>query len=460
MAMIFTAHVANLGNDLDDKGYYRAVPYTTHFAHNAITSDILADLTKKGYTTPVERMKWGSYYFANTALVLFFEKLPLYSAFQSVFLAHLTLHLIGLLFLFFIAKYKFRKNGCYVFCLFALSLSSSILVCDWLFPFATNFFAPYTWITCYPRGPSVLYFFIALVCFLPDRNSNMPSVFSLIIGCAMLCLSFMAHRGGVQVYGAVFILTIIFHRLWKINYPFLFQSSVMVKKIVWTVNVLIAAIIIIKMGALISYLSFKGSFSMRGLYATNWVRSTMMASNIFFLLYLFASNALITFWAGTRRTADETNQMVSLGDHLFKIFVPFMIVTLGLFPLLPTSFDNAHIETFFLYEASRRIMGMTHILWWMVFGIGLYLSFYKRFQYAFNKVIVGWMLIILLSMTMNIYVSFKKNPGVVHRFLLNKRILTLKSSEIPAAGAANALTEDEIYHTIVNEYRARLHSAP
>jgi hypothetical protein len=456
LGMVVAAHVSDLSADHDDKGYYRAASYAMRYGNTAMKQDIRTDLIKKGYENAALRLSWGSYYVANTYLVALFEKLPIYSAFQTVFLAHLSLHLIALLFLLLTLWLLFGASAGLLFPIFLLSLTSCVFVCDWLFPFANHFFSPVTWITCYPRGSATLFVFTALLCFMPQGTSRIPFVARLIMGCFLLGLSFLCHSAEAEIYGAVLVAALAVYRFGKIDFPAIFKFPGKVKKMLWVINLIIASIIFVKTVGFILYVVLMGSFSPSHLYGSNSIRAFAAISVVLFLLYLLATNALILFWAGVRRVADESDSLTQIGDHLFRFFVPFAVVLLGLYPLSPTSYDNLNTNTLLFYEASRRLMGMPHILWWMVFGIGLYLKYGRTRRRIVHRVLFAWLFLIFLSMGMDIRVSFKENPGVVHRLLLNKTLVCLRESEIPDASSVNALTENEIYHTIVNEFRSRL----
>jgi hypothetical protein len=90
LCIVTALHTATLAIDPDDKSFYRAASFITTYAHSPLTDSIKTRLKDQGFGNPIERLAFSKYYFANNFLVEKFERLPLFSPFQSVYLANLV----------------------------------------------------------------------------------------------------------------------------------------------------------------------------------------------------------------------------------------------------------------------------------------------------------------------------------------------------------------------------------
>src|SRR5688572_18811247 len=116
--LISLNYLTGIAHDHDDWSVLRASSYLTRFSDDTLLHDLRNHLEQEsddlGFVT-YHRYKirlgvTNSYIFSNW-LVSVLEKLPLYSAYQSSFLASATLHLGASIILFWLLGWLFKPGG-------------------------------------------------------------------------------------------------------------------------------------------------------------------------------------------------------------------------------------------------------------------------------------------------------------------------------------------------------------
>ncbi|HUI93294.1 MAG TPA: hypothetical protein VLX68_13690 [Chitinivibrionales bacterium] len=442
-------HIADLAIDPDDKCFYRAASFVTNYAHVPLTGSIKTHLTEIGLGDPFSRLQYSKYYFANNFLVDRFERLPLVSPFQSVFCSNLACSFAGIAALFFVLMLLFGRLRFVLFPAFLISATSSIFILHGLFPFDNAFFGTVTWKVPYPRGAATLFFFAGMMCFVPSEATRVRRYVRFLLGTALFALCGICHVGELEMFLPFFLVCVIAFVLLKKKIT---VDTLNIGKLLLIINCVIGVIVVCKTPLMGLYLLLRHGIPLGAYFSAVFLKPISMVSVVMFVAYLLETNALIVVWLKMRKKSTDT-RLAKLGDYCFALFVAAAVISVGLYPLYTTSFDGPYDNLFFFFnEATRRIIAVPHVLFWMVLGIALYFKIGGASERRWARLAGLWLVLILLSAVMTIYTNFKDHRDILKKYPLNKELLFIKAMDLSEQNKAG-LTESEIYHAIANQYR-------
>src|SRR5262245_58516454 len=143
------------------------------------------------------------------------------------------------------------------------------------------------------------------------------------------------------------------------------------------------------------------------------------------LSWTIATNLLAYCWLKIQQDANGIeSSLLRAGNHCFRYFVPFAIIGIGLNIFHPGEWPMTstwHVIT----EASVMIIGLHHILLWMIFGICLHVKLVSRHKKAFLCVPSIIFLACIATIT-SIFLEEKQSASILEIF--NRKNLTTISS--------------------------------
>ncbi len=359
---VVVAYITSLSSNHNDKAVHRACAYEVGAAGTEAYAQVHALMEQQwhGVSSPQRRLSYCSSYFLPTRATYFLEHhLRLHSAFQSVFIVQLTLHLLMLL---LVVAVLWTQHGQKVALQVAWCLAFSLLpwqsIATWLFPFSNAFFSPQSWRTPYPRGAAQLGVFgaFALWTLARDRKQKLlagiPLLFALAMHHAMAALNAMAIVVGVLAVS----------RLQLLELP-----SALFRKRMITLGVSAALLSCVKGAVNIAYLHWGLNLAFAQLWPGLGLRVVVFLSAVFAALYWLSSWGLLALWRSNRD--DPESALTKLGDGCARAMIALAFLIAVGYPFAPTAHDwDSSIGVLF-YEPPRRILGAAHLTFFVLAGI-------------------------------------------------------------------------------------------
>lgn len=449
--------------DFDDKSLLRATSYMTRFPNDPLLSKLQEHLQSRSEELGTYRylryhVRFGfpnspNNFMAQNWFVGVLEELPLYSGYQSVFLANLSIHLLAVGAAFLGFGRLFRSDATLFRLCFLLSLSPTILFypihIGYLFPFQ-NMFNNVLWSVSAPRGAALAFFFASLLFWLSIGGSAMSRAKRIAVALLLLAASIFSHRSmGLLLVGTTLVFAVSYHLL-KVD-PREMSRRLGFRRFLFLFNGLIAVVAISKL----LFLLFYGSTEFHVLAPASTPNTTQLVKNILKLAFwTVATNLLAFHWLKLRVDDNaEDNNVLRAGDEFFRYLLPFAIIGIGLNVFHPGRilwWSSLHIPT----EASVRITGLTHILWWMVFGIWLHSKLLNRYKQGLQTSIAVVLLLLCVTTIVQVLLQDNKREAIAEIFDRGK--LTIQSSVLLARPGIEAYADEaRYYQAIANELRKK-----
>jgi hypothetical protein len=462
--VVLLFHIDNLTapSNLDDLSVYRANAYISRFPHDPLLDRLTDHLqqSKAELLNWYPRYQWrllksSDDYIAQQVLVRMFENLPLYSAYQSVFLADLCLHMLAVTAVFLAFGTLFGSQSQVLCWTFLLSLLPVIFSPSFhlggigdLFPFQ-NISHHVFWYVAVPRGAALTFFFAALLLWLHTNESALSRTTHIGFTLLLVAASLLSHKSmGFLLLGTTLCFE-LGYRLCGCE-PQKIAHRVGFWRFFLLLNGTLVLLAMVKLLCL-----FLAGFTEIGIFTTVSIPSSIRLSKkiLKLLSWTIATNLLAYCWLKIQQDANGIeSSLLRAGNHCFRYFVPFAIIGIGLNIFHPGEWPMTstwHIIT----EASVRIIGLPHILWWMIFGIWLYAKLVSRHKKAF-LCIPSIIFLACITTVTSMFLEEKQSASISDIF--NRKNLTIISSELLVLPGID-MYEDEIlyFHAIANELKKK-----
>ncbi len=439
-------HVAALALNFNDKAVHRAMAYQCVYRDDPRITDVIARVHAVWPTgDPVDRIQYCSSYWLPNHLTLLFERLPLYSAFQSVFLAHLTLHLFWLAVVLIVLRRAFGERSPLLVVGLLWTLVPWLTVIDWAFPFANSFFAWHTWRTSYPRGSAILLTSVAALLVHARHGTRWSPRATLGVAFALFAGALLMHREMAVMYAAIGLLGLALPKL---------TSEDEVRRFFVRAIPMCALLAVAKTVFVVAYLHLRHAIP----FAQIWVggmRAIALVALGFAVLYYVQSRWLATWWVRARaRLGAEDEGLLVIGDGLLRLLVPFALLVVALYPFAPHSHEWLDSIVILAYEPTRRIVGGAHFAWFLLAAITWVA--YARGQRAWPRIAMGAAALAVLGGVALVYRAADGHFAEVRDTeLLHVTVDDVHGVDPSSLGAYRA------YHAIANEMRSAMFpSAP
>lgn len=438
MLLIFTFliyYVRMLSGNYDDLSVLRASAYLAENSSHPLQKTLLQDLElqknwigEKAYGRYISRLSNPSIYSLQNQFVLLFEKMPMISPYQSVFLANLFIHFITLtLLLIVLAKTPILTMREWVFCL----LISLLPVCL-VSPFSSvmhylPFQREHVWYTTAPRGASLTALLAVFILWQTKNSFSMRS--KLLLSLLLLILSFFSHPGGF-LFAAIPLGVV-----WLVGKIGLYPFRKMTEHISS-----IKLVLVLVGGMIISGLAYALGMSLLfTLKPTDW------SLNLPPFLWFISSLVLIVIW---KKNKNDQNVLI---NSFMRFFLFIMPIFSGVNMMEITSDQVRWINplSFRLIEATERVSGLLHVLFWMIVG-GILLGYFKE------KLLQNWQ-IPVMSLLLIVFIGssvWSYRAWQLHGPLRDEIMLTTKISDLLVEKGVAAYDDEAVYfQSLANELK-------
>jgi len=452
--LVVMSNVDGATGNYDDFAFYRAASYMSRFPDDPLLEQLydhfqskaaqLSPVTYARYSVRLN-VKIARNYVAQNILVSILDNLPLYSPYQSVFLAVLLLHLTAAMVVFAVLAWGLGAKGDVLRVAFLFSLASfllfpvgkllarSIHFPTFLFQFQSN---QYFWFMPEVRGAALLFFFASLLLWhdvgLPvSRAKRLGWALVLFIACLL------SHRSSAFLFFTPALLLALFYRRCQYD-PLRLAARIGLGRFLVVFNVLWMAM------ALVTF----------SLFTIFYGRENVSHLEVG-VFWAAAINLLVYLWLRMRLRQGPTEDILQrVGDRLAQYFIPFVILTLG---ANLVRFDDEALRwanpiLFFLTEAGYRLIGVSHILWWMLAGLYVYQG---RKRVCPRAVQIG-VAVVLVLLCIGMVVRFVHDNAQRDADPFDRSLLTVRATSLLSRPGTGAYDSETVYYqAVANELRMR-----
>ena len=447
--LVISSHVHWLKEGgFDDLSVLRASSYMTRLPNNPLISELYLHLEAHKHSLDLAtynrflfRLEHADSYMASNMLVGLLERrLPLCSSFQSVVLSNLIIHLFSVTTLFLIIFFLFRKNSNICRLIFLLSLSTFIFskphifhfryesILPFLFPFNDT---AYNWAVGQSRGFSLTFFLAALLLsfdIINDMNNSLIRIGLMIL---FLVASLLSHSSTVLLFLLPTFLILMTEQITHKN-AITIADNMGIRRFNILLFFCVAVVGTIK---LLLFITIDDN-----------IFSNLFINEMTFFWFI-EMIFLVHYWLRVRKEATLFDgKLIQTGDLMFRLFLPFAIIAIGLNLFHPNR--SQYWNTFLFTEASRRITGFPHIAWWFVFGVGLFAIFGHSHKKVLINTIITILLITCLFKVKQTYLILRDS----HTQIFNKDLMTVSIRELLSLPGTEAYSDDiRYFNAIANE---------
>jgi hypothetical protein len=465
LAMVAIAHGQGLLVNFDDQSFYRATSYLSTSPSDPLLAQLRDHLQSRAHELdPYEYERYrlrlelfGNYMLSNWSVRLL-ENLPLHSAYQSVFVANLTLHLAAASSAFW-ALGRFGQLQFSLRMFFLLSLAPSVLfdvfaLAGWrgymrelIFPFHNPIVL---WAATVPRGTSLTFFFAALLLWLDAGDTARPGPRRSGPAILLATLSILAHRSmGLLLLGTGLSFWLV--RRLVVGDPMVIVQRLRVREFLMLLNGLIAMVAVLKLVLLFAYGSAEIHILVPGSPQT---AKGLLRSLVGMTAWIAATNLLVWWWLELRSEERvRSGEALRVGDGFFMVFVAFGALVLGLNVFQP-SVSLWYGPLLYATEAGVRLVGVAHIVWWMLLAVCVMTHVAVGRSAVGERGLAASVLAVAVVAALQLSQSARNGAAVAE--ILNGEKLAIRARELLARPGTEAYRDEARYfHAVANEVRAR-----
>ncbi|MBI1883158.1 MAG: hypothetical protein HYS08_03000 [Chlamydiae bacterium] len=464
MIIIISSLRGLFANDFDDLSVYRASSYMSLSPKDPLLINLREHLEahrdqlgEYRYQRYKLRLGTANNYLAQNWLIQLFEKFPLKSPYQSVFFANLFLHLLAGVSLFYVFGRLFLQEEWIVKSSFLLSSSPVLFFflgslmyyvhTGWMFfPFNDN---GVLWYENPSRSIALTFFYAALLLWMKLRDPSVSLFINVVGASALTVASVLSHLSmGLLLIGAS-VLVCIFWYLSEFKVENLLRRFTFLR-----FSLFINGLIILTAFLKFLFLSINGITELHILKpGGSYTLKQFVGNSLILLCWCIATNLLSYLWLNLRQCqTTKDNSVLKTGDRLFLYFLPVAIMSIGLNVFHPSK-DVGYFHSLVVTEGSLRIVGLAHVLWWMVLGIWLS-SKYALYRRALPIVVSITLLFVCVAMGLQTF-SRCNDPKIISR-IFNKDELAIRSDLLLTKPATEVYKNEALYfQAIANQLRSR-----
>lgn len=446
LAVLVGLHLDAMRTNYNDKATHLAMVYHCRYgdAEGAAITDRLREAWGDG--DPLDRLSYCSSYPLPNALTLALDRLPHATAFQSVFLAHLFLHLAATLLALAALRVSLGAGLRDLSFALLVSLLPWVTLAPWSFPYANEFFGWHSWRTSYPRGAAVLLTMVAAAVLVGRQSGGAAPRTRYLISAGTLLLAGSMHWQMAVMSAAVLGIVFFIPRLLRTR-GFLDRDEDW-RRLQRRGLVLSAAILGVKLAALVGHLTMNRDVPIDGIWDSWGVRAIATVGVGFAIFYCLASLWLIKVWRSHRSRVPE--QRREFGDAVAAVLAGMAFVVLGSYPLSPTSHEWVDGVTILLYEPTRRIIAIGHLAWFVL----AWFVFRARFRASPHRAVRPWILLFAATGALALAYGTVRDTEA-RATVMSRDLLEITLDDV--SGKTMRQPDDyRVYHAIANEYRRLL----
>lgn len=352
--VVFDTHVTWLFNDHDDKSVLRAHAWVNAHPEDGMLERLNRHLDEhaealgqKVYLDYRFRLNVQNVYMLPDWLVLKLERLPLVSAYQSVFLANLIIHLVAVLVLGLVLARVFGGHG---LVLLLLMVVGTVV----LYPFRLEkSISHHSWFTAYPRGAALTWFFAALVLGVSGWRRGLSGLGVGVGVFICLLMAYLGHSAHFAVLTSATVAALVITLLIRPLAPAALARAHGIGKFLLLFNGFIFVIIVLEM------FLFQGILEIRvipELGPRPWNRL------FFHLADLMVVNLTMMAWLKLH-LGEERSVFWPVGAEIFfNIFVVLAILMFALkFGIVTRQLQSSALA-FAFFEGGQRVSGLVNLL--------------------------------------------------------------------------------------------------
>lgn len=441
LVLVVGFHADAMRTNYNDKATHRAMAY---FCASGEQHELVARLRGIwGEGDPVDRLSYCGSYALPNAFTRALERLPRYSAFQSVFLAHLGLHLLAVLFAVFALARIARLRTVEVCSILLLSLVPWLTIGSWAFPFANDFFGWHSWRTSYPRGAAVLLGSVAALAWAPSLDVQRR--FRVIMGGTLTAFALLMHwQMAVLTIGLGCIAWVVPRVLRATAFLEDDDRWRTLRRRLFFVGLAGAAV---KGGVVVAHLVGNKGIALSEVWATNTVRGAAIVGVVFAVFYFVASLWLVGRWRRVRH--DAMPSVAAIGDITSAVSLGVALLVLCTYPWSPTSHEWQDTWTILLYEPSRRLVAVGHLAWFTLAWCA-----WRSTRHPF--ILAGQRTLVLCGLLGSVSLAYELARDSSARTIVGDETLMVACVSDVEGKPMRRLDDYTVYHAIANEFEGRL----
>jgi hypothetical protein len=448
------SNVDGATGNYDDFAFYRAASYMTRFPNDPLLKQLndhfqskaaqLDPITYARYSVRLNVEIAGNYV-AQNILVGILDNLPLYSPYQSVFLAILLLHLVAAVTVFAVLDWRLGAESNVLRIAFLFSLvpfllfpvgefsAKSIRFLVFLFPFQSS---QYSWFVPEVREAALLFFFASLLLW---HDIGLPVSRAKRLGLALMLfiLCLLSHRSSAFLFFTPALLLALFYCRCKYD-PLRLAARIGLGRFLVAFNLLWMAI------AGVVFILFTMFYGRENI--------SYLEVGVFWAV---ATNLLVYLWLRIRLSTGPTEGVLQqAGDMFVRYLIPFSILTLGanLVRFNDEVLRWTNPVLFFLTEAGYRLIGVCHVLWWMLAG----LCVYQERKYLRPRILQVGVAVVSVLLCIGMIVRFVQDNAQRNSDLFDRSLLTVQATSLLSRPGVEAYDSETVYYqAVANELRMR-----